>query len=180
MAYTLTYGSLITQARNLIKSTCNNVDSNYSSIPAQYKSGWTQQTDNNALHVTASLSSNAVSQVAGSTVETDFNNFMNTCGISAISGNIITINGVLTFLNCLSSFCQARCVVYTSQYTTTNIIVYKTGTVTYPTVSYNGSNTEIITALDTNNMVDVLGLCMQNNMKCEATRYSRSVSWTGT
>lgn len=180
MALTLTYGSLISQAKSLLKSVCNNVDNNFANIPSQYKSGYSQTNVNNALTCVTTISSNAVAQVAGSTVDSDFDAFMNTCGISSISGNVVTVNGILTFLNCLSSFCQARCRVFCSQYTTTNVIVYRTGTVTYPTVSYNGSDNSVITALDTNNMIDVLGVCLNNNMKCEAVRYTRTLTWTGT
>lgn len=180
MALTTTYGTLITQAKNLLKSTCNNVDSNFANIPAQYKSGYSATNVNNALTCVTTISSNAVVQVAGTTVESDFTTYMNNCGISAISSNTVTINGILTFLNCFSCFCQARCVIYSSQYTTTNIVVYKTGTVTYPTAPSNGTNTNLITAIDEGNYLQVLGTILNNSMKCEASRYTRTLTWTGT
>ena len=151
MAITLTYNSLITQAKTLLKSACNNVDSNFTNMPGQYKSGWSTTNVNNALTCTTTLSSNAVSQVAGTTVDSEFDTYMSSVGISSIGTTVVTINGLLQFLHCFSCFCQARCVVYSSQYTTTNVIVYKSGTVTYPTNPSNASSTNVITALDTNN-----------------------------
>lgn len=180
MAYTTTYGQLITQAIADIKSNSWNVDTNYdNNLPAAYKSGWTQTNKNNALTCVASIKSGAVSKVAGSTVESEFNSYMSSVGMSSRSSEVITLNGLLQFLHYLTCFCMTRVYHWTSQYANP-VCIYISGSKTYVTGPTNGSNTEIITAIDENNLNQVLGSIINTKTNLGCTQYNRTLTWTGT
>jgi len=137
----LTYQQLMTAAINKISAVCLNV-SNFAGIPAAYKSGYTHTTTQKGggtrqitMTLTATLSSGAISQVTSSVVSDQLNAFFNERGITAKASKAITDRGLANFYNNLAAFCYARIFVYSSQETTTNVIAYYSGSVTYPAVT---------------------------------------------
>ena len=104
---------------------------------------------------------------------------MTDVGMMARSSETITLNGLLQFIHYFTCFCETRIYHWTSQYANP-VYIYKSGTMTYVTAPTNGSNNEIITAVDENNLGDVLGNIINTTTNIGCTHYNRSVSWTGT
>ena len=126
----ITYQTLMNAAITKICALCNNVN-NFAGIPSAYKSGYsTSQTKTGSgsrqmtVTLTTSISSNAVSEVTSATVTSQLNSFFSDRGISVKASKNITDRGLANFYNNIAAFCYARIWYYSSQMTTTNIIVY--------------------------------------------------------
>ena len=78
----ITYNEIVTQLRSYITTNCKNVDNNFNSLPAVFKSGYTKTTN---LTNSGSIRSSCierittyVSRVSSTTINNDINAYLNT------------------------------------------------------------------------------------------------------
>ncbi len=170
----ITYQTLYDQVLTQIKSACQNV-SNYSQIPAAYKSGYREIIDSTGspIRKTAILTiSTPISQVGTSAVESDFKAYMNASGfgttvsLSSVAdarGKMYFFQAVAGFINKNVCFVQGRnqtkCIVYMRYYTSGS-----TGT--------SVKNGTLIVGDDVNNLNNVLSNIISNNARKCTMNYS--------
>ena len=191
----ITYQTLMTAAINKVSALCNNV-ANFGGVPAEYKSGYsnvkTQQGSGGrpiTLTLTTTIASGAVSQVTAATVSSQMNAFFNDRGITAKANKNITDRGLANFYNNIAAFCYARVFTYSSQMTSTNIIVYNSGNVTYPSVTNIDESSTlpadieklkiIVANQDVTLALQLLGSYITSKIRGKATKYNRTLTHTG-
>lgn len=135
----VTYSTMIDQVKQWIKTNCINI-ANFGSLPACFKSGQTAASGSctstghadyyNSTY-TVKVSSNAVAQVAASTVDTQMTNFWTDyCGNININLNITPTN-YLAFIEDMTSFCSARVYIACSEFSQNRYLIYNDGAATY-------------------------------------------------
>ena len=135
---TVTYGTLIDQVKNWIKTNCINI-ANYSGLPACFKSGYsatgnctsTGHAGYYTSQYTVTIASGAVAQVTAATVDTQMTSFWNDyCGGISVSLNVTPTN-YFAFIQDMTSFCSARVYMANSEFSTNSYLVYNSGGATY-------------------------------------------------
>lgn len=108
----ITYKQLVENTLNGILAAIQNKDSYSSSVPANYKSGWSYaDTWTNHTTTYATRASSVIGTVATSTIKTDFNNFLLERGINSSDETLVTTKGILNFYNNVSAWVAARLTV---------------------------------------------------------------------
>lgn len=137
MIEAITYTDLTSSVVNAICNNCVNVYNGGSGIPSEMRAGYSSSTrfstgTEGPRTATVTIASNAVSVVATSTVQSNFNSYINQIG--QFSGQV-TPNGLLTYLDAVVRF-VAQNVVYVSSslYQTNCIPVYRTQSISNPPV----------------------------------------------
>lgn len=165
-----TYQTLYNQALTSIKSVCLNV-SNFASLPAQYKSGYSYVQTNARSNLKWTIK-NPISQVAAATVEADFKALMQTYGITSILSNTVTPRGLFNFYSALANFCSSRICVCSSQLATGKYIVYVSKTYSTVTKLPEGS---VAYASDVNTICNTINGIIGSNAKSYFVTYTTSV-----
>lgn len=165
-----TYQTLYNQALTSIKSVCLNV-SNFASLPAQYKSGYSYVQTNARSNLKWTIK-NPISQVSASTVEADFRALMETYGITNILGNTVNPRGLFNFYSALANFCSSRICVCSSQLATGRYIVYVSKTYSAINKLPEGS---VAYASDVNMICKDINSIIGSNAKSYFITYTTSV-----
>ena len=137
MIEAITYEELTTSVVNAICNNCTNVYNSGSGIPSEMKAGYrysvTFGAGTEVPHTaTAAIASNAVSVVATSTVQSQFDAYLTQIG--QFTGQC-TPNGMITYLDAVARFIAAHVVYYSSSLFQTNCIaVYRSSSVANPPV----------------------------------------------
>lgn len=150
-----TYSDLYNKALSEIKAICENV-SNFSNVPSTVKSGYTRTASatgsdpsngNHTKTITARFRvSNPIPQVSASTVESQFESYINSCGYKNVLKNTTTPRGEILFATAVTEFVTAKiCTVQGSN--SSKVCVYNQNT--SPTIVSYSSDTDITTT-DTN------------------------------
>ena len=108
----ITYKQLVQNTLNGILAAIQNKDSYSSSVPANYKSGWSYA-DVWTNHTTtyATRSSSVIGVVSTATITNDFNQFLLDRGINSNDETLVTTKGILNFYNNVSAWVAARLTV---------------------------------------------------------------------
>ncbi len=131
----ITYQQVVDIVKNWIKANCVNI-ANFAGMDGHFKSGWTsgkirfEGNDTSPSCYTVTLSGNAVSQVAASTVDTDMTNFLSSCGLTNLSQNI-PASEFLDFIKNMVVFCSTKISLTASEYVSKTYIIYDTANTTY-------------------------------------------------
>ena len=140
------YQDLYDIALASIKSICLNV-SNWESVVAQFKSGYSRQQTNARAVLTISIV-NPVNQVATSTVDSEFNAWMvSSCGV--VLSATVEPRGLFNFYVALASFVSAKVGVAGGQETTTQQIIYNASGTPQSYTKMAGENVAIATDMAT-------------------------------
>ena len=125
-----TYNTVYNEALAYIQSVCTNV-SNFGSLPAQFKSGYTytESADtthkNNKATVTYTIS-NPISEVTADTVAAEYASVMTSFGITA-STSLESKESLLNFYRALAHFCAKNVRFCGSQLVSGKYVVYVPG-----------------------------------------------------
>lgn len=165
-----TYQTLYNQALTSIKSVCVNV-SNFASLPAQYKSGYSYIQTNARSNLKWTIK-NPIVAVAAATVESDFRSLMQTYGIINILGNTVTPRGLFNFYSALANFCSSRICICSSQLATGKYIVYVSKTYSAVNKLPEGS---VAYASDVNMICKDINSIIGSNAKSYYITYTTSV-----
>lgn len=123
----ITYQELVDTFKNVIKTNCINI-TNFASIQACFKSGWTQTLQLNYQNPISyqyiKLISNFIQQATAADVDNDMSSFLNSIGVTNLTKNI-SEHDYLDFINNLVSFCCTKCNFSVSQYAqNTKYLIY--------------------------------------------------------
>lgn len=155
---TITYGEMITQVKNWIKTNCWNI-ANYANIPACFKSGFyingNCAMDTHAAYYNSTytlyITGYDVAQVTSDVVDAQMLNFWTDyCGNISV-GLPITPTNYLAFIQDMTSFCSARIYMAVSQFSADKYLVYNAGSATYldyKALTANQQSYKIINASD--------------------------------
>lgn len=168
----MTYQQLYDIALNSIKSTCLNI-SNYDSIPAEFKSGYsTKQTTKRAVLTITIV--NPIGQVAPTTADSEFSAWIAQCGVNLSAE--IDPRGLLNFYVALASFCSAKVRVLGGQQSDTKQMVYIPNGV--PTTYTTIPNGDLLVATDMDTCTTTINSIISNNTKSYAIQYTFVMSNT--
>lgn len=176
----ITYNEIIDLMKNWIKTNATNIAS-YSSIPSQFKSGWSSSANisSNGPHYTSTYTvriSQYVSQVSAATVDTDMNNFLTSIGIASKLSQNIPTSEFLNFINDIISFCATKLGFAISQFNSNRYLIYNTKNTSYSsliTLSTN-ENVKIIEANDINILFNAMIDIIKQNIRCYPCTYTYS------
>lgn len=136
----ITYNTVINTVKNWIKNNCINI-ANWNSIPACFKQGYSNTTvisGNGTIQSTCTINIvKYVSQVSGTTVDTDINNFLNNIGLSNKLNENIDNSEFINFINNIVNFCATRLCFTVSQYSENKYLIYSNLSVTIPKIAMN-------------------------------------------
>ena len=146
MALKIKYGDLKTQVLNLIKSRCQNIDS-WRDMPAALRNGWYRDVSKGSgveyNYCRSSVDDTIANVVASSTVESNFDSFMTTCGVNAKADQVITYRGLINFLSCAYRYIATHCVIITNEDTADWAVVWYNGSSSTPYTSIPVSSVSV-------------------------------------
>ena len=111
----ITYGDLVSNVLNAIYSKCQNIDSFASSVPDYLKNGYSKTVTGPTVagavtNATMTVNDSVLSVVSRATVQSDFNSFLASRGISNKSETVMSLRGILNFMANAAAFIKARVV----------------------------------------------------------------------
>lgn len=136
----IVYQDLVNMVLNTICNRCQNIDSIKSSVPAQLKNGYSRTISSSTASATFRVNDSFLKAVPRSTVQSQFNSFMSSRGVSTKPMATISARGVVNFFAHAAAFAAARCVQVAGNDTASTAVFYNSGSVSYQNVSYNPSN----------------------------------------
>lgn len=161
---TIVYQDLVNMVLNTVYSKCQNIDSIASSVPNELRNGYSRRISSSSASATFTTNDSFLSVVPRSTVQSQFNSFMSSRGVSMKPTAVISARGVVNFFAHAAAFVSARCVQVGANDTTAIAVFYNAGSVTYQNVSYNPSTvpeTDAQISSNLNEMVAALNATQQ-------------------
>lgn len=178
----ITYGTIVNQVKNWIKSNCKNI-SNYGGINAVFKKGWSKSESTiNApgYQGTCTIAiTSYVPQASGTNVDNDMASFCNTYNISNKLNTYVSEDEFYHFIQNMISFLCTKCVLTCSQFAQgTSYLVYDPTNTTFNTTFNITSNEQqrLIYSLDVTSLMATMVDVVNNNIRCEPCKYSWSLS----
>lgn len=174
----MTYQQVVDIVKNWIKANCANI-ANFAGMDGHFKSGWTsgkirfEGNNTSPSCYTATLSGNAVAQVAASTVDTDMTTFLTSCGLTNLSQNIPD-SEFLDFIKDMVVFCSTKISLTASEYVSTTYIIYDTANTTYND-KYNIDTNDakkILAATDVTQLMSNIITLVRQNMRNKVVSYN--------
>lgn len=174
----ITYNTIINEVKNWIKTNCINI-SNYNSLPACFKPGYNTKTDIGGINseYPASLYCkilNSVPQATTADVDTDFNNFISSIGLTNINTKC-SANNYLAFMNDIVIFLSDHLIFTTSQFSTNKYLIYrKNSSYAKRYILEEEAELRLITAEDIVSILDTVVNITKLNIRSLACTYSFS------
>lgn len=136
MAQKWRYSDLMDYAVNYIKTTCNNIDS-LKNIPGDVRNGYSSviATSTKQRATETVTDSTAFTVVSSTTVRNELTKYLQTYGVYSKAGTVMSAKGILNFFNYVASFLSGHLMLLTNNLTSGKVCLYKTGSVTIPSVS---------------------------------------------
>lgn len=176
----ITYQELADTVRNFVTSNCTNV-SNYSSLPSCFKSGYSDSSrigGNDFQNVTVTYTiTKSVPSISSSIVTSEFNGFLNQCGMNMKLSQNLSSNNFFVAFNNFVSFVATKVAVAISQFSSQSYLIYiqNSGYRDLITPSTELDN-RLATATDVPLMLNAIIDTARQNFRCFACQYSVSIS----
>lgn len=175
----VTYGDLITEAYNKIIALVQNRDAYSNAVPAEIKAGYKKTTTitldhalNKPVTYTFVMPTDPrLAVVSTQQINTDWNNFLTSRGLSSQANQPISTRGILNLYNNIAAFCSVKLILVTSQLTSTECVFYNPVDTNYPDVPSTDPN-EYITYADITELLDVLSDTINSVTKLYIARYN--------
>lgn len=165
------YQELYDQALNTIKQLCMNV-SNYNRLDAAFKASYSKNYTTGRATLVETIS-NPIEQVDPSIVETDYTNWMTSCGITTYLDQTVEIDsrGLFNFYGALASFSTAKIRTIAGNASTVQQVVYVTGTspVSITQLPYMS---RLMYAIDVSTYFTQINAIIINNTKSYVVKYT--------
>lgn len=155
----ITYNEIVTQLRSYITTNCKNVDNNFNSLPAVFKSGYTKTTN---LTNSGSIRSSCierittyVSRVSSTTINNDINAYLNTIKVTDKLNTNIPASEFIDFINDIVSFCSTKLGFAISSFDSNEYLIYITKNTVYSNTQ-SITETELMKIIGNNEVNDIL------------------------
>lgn len=174
----ITYNTIITEIKNWIKINCINI-SNYNSLPACFKPGYSTKTDIGGANsqYPASLYCKIITSVpraAATDVDIDFNEFISSINLTNINTNC-SANNYLAFMNNIVIFLSDHLIFTTSQFSANKYLIYRKNSSYAKRYLLNEeAELRLITAEDFKDIIDTVVNITKLNIRSLACTYSFS------
>ncbi len=183
----ITYNTIVNLVKNYAKTNCQNVDNKYNSLPAEFKSGYSNKViiSNNGKkagvngYCTHTITK-SIAKVTGATIDTDMTNFLKTIKVDTKLNTNIPPREFINFINDMVSFCSTKFCFTVSQFNTNKYLVYYTGNTTYPSIKILDADIDLYfrldTAQDVNDIINSLMNVIKHTFRIQPCRYSVTLS----
>lgn len=178
----MTYADLINSIKNWILNNCINFESNFSNLPAVFKSGYSVKTryaGNDLASANHQITiTKFVSSVPPTTFENDFQNFLTSINLTDKLNTNLADSEFFNLVNNIISFCSTKLCFAVSQYSTSKYIIYNT-TNTYYLFLQKIDTSEMEKLIDHNDitmmLIAIIDIIKQN-IRSYSCKYSITLS----
>lgn len=170
----ITYRKITDMVLGFILGYCKNIN-NTNNLPAEFKSGYiydrridSGDTSGRTIRYTIN---NPISAIASSTIQSQFNSFLSSVGITNKLDSNITDDDFLSLVDDMVSFCCSKIRFAESPLNKTIIPVYIDGTI-LNTKAMIDTNSKIIYAQDVSHLLTILKNVVKHNSRYFSVKYT--------